>query len=51
MNFVSYSYYIYFMYVSQGHMTPLNIARIHGHDKVVEVLLRSGAKVSHHLAM
>ena len=50
MNFVSYSYYI-LMYVSQGYITPLDVARIQGHDKVVEVLLRSGAKVSHHVAI
>ena len=45
MNFVSYSYYI-LMYVSQGDTTPLDVAR---NDKVVKVLLRSGAKVSHHV--
>ena len=37
------------MYASQKDETPLDVARRKGHDKVVEVLLRSGPKVSHHL--
>ena len=36
--------------LSQSGRTPLDRAIMIGHDKVVDVLLQSGAKVSYHVA-